>query len=87
MAAKPRKRWPWGSLIAAVLFFAIAIAVLIAIPGSPIDTSHQTSIPTPGAVTLPPTAPLPTSTSAPRPTRTAAPTQTTVLGASPSATP
>ena len=79
MAAKPRKRWPWGSLIAAVIFFAVAIAVLIAIPGSPIDTSHQTSIPTPGAVTLPPTAPMPI--------RTAAPTQTAVLGASPSATP
>jgi hypothetical protein len=85
MAAKPRKRWPWGSLIAAVLFFAIAVAVLKFVPGSPINTSHQTTVPTPGAVTLPATAPLPTAT--PAPTATIGPSTTVTPGASPSTTP
>lgn len=81
MAAKPRRRWPWGSLIAAVIFFAVAITVLIFVPPSPVDTSHQSTIPTPGAVTLPATAPLPTATFTPAPTRTV------VSGATPSTTP
>jgi hypothetical protein len=50
-----------------VVFFAIAIGVLVAIPSSPINRSHTTMPITPGVVTLPPTAPagtavLPTAT-------------------------
>lgn len=66
----PPRRQPsprWGSLIVMLVFFAIAIGVLVAIPSSPINRSHTTMPITPGVVTLPPTAPagtvvLPTAT-------------------------
>lgn len=47
----------WGSFVAMVIFFAVAIAVLVAVPTSPVNRSHTTMSITPGAVTLPPTAP------------------------------
>lgn len=61
----------WGSLVAMVIFFAVAIAVLVAVPSSPVNRTHMTMPITPGAITLPPTAP-----SAVTPTLTIAPNAT-----------
>ena len=61
----------WGSLVAMVIFFAVAIAVLVVVPSSPVNRSHTTVPITPGAVTLPPTAP-----SAMTPTLTVPPSAT-----------
>ncbi|HKV83862.1 MAG TPA: hypothetical protein VJN88_04860 [Ktedonobacterales bacterium] len=62
----------WGSLVVMVIFFAIAIGALVAIPSSPVNRTHTTTSITPGAVTLPPTAPASTATAV-QPTTTAHP--------------
>lgn len=72
-AQRERRSLRWGSLVAMVIFFAIAITILIAVPPSSINRSHTTTPITPGAVTLPPTAPpsvAPTLTVAPSATAT-----------------
>jgi hypothetical protein len=79
MAARAkRRRRRWGNLIVAVVLFAVAIAVLFAVPASPLDRTHVTSDTNPAQVTLPPTAPLPTPTISISPTtsRSATPTPT-----------
>lgn len=65
--ARPRGKSStrWGSLVAMIIFFAIAITVLIAVPSSPINRSRTTSPITPGAVTLPPTFAAATATQGP----------------------
>lgn len=70
--SRERRSLRWGSLVAMVIFFAIAVTVLVVIPSSPVNRSHTTTPITPGAVTLPPTAAPPTAT----PTMTVAPTTT-----------
>ena len=55
----------WGSFVAMVIFFAIAIAVLALIPSSPANRSHTTVTLTPGSVSLPPTAPASVAPTAP----------------------
>ncbi|MGH2486371.1 MAG: hypothetical protein ACRDHE_10190, partial [Ktedonobacterales bacterium] len=64
MNTPPRhKRSPrWGSLVVMVIFFAIAIGALVAIPSSPVNHSRTTMPITPGVVTLPPTAPAVSAT-------------------------
>jgi hypothetical protein len=70
MAAQRRGRWPWGSLMLALLLFVVGLAVILAVPASPVNSQHTSSITTPGTVSLPPTAPAP-GTAAP----TASPTR------------
>jgi len=79
-AQRRRRRLPWGSLVVAVILFAVAVVILLYIPSSPLDRSHTTiDTNNPGHITLPPTAPRAT------PTFTLSPT-TTPAGASPSPT-
>jgi hypothetical protein len=61
-AERTRRRRPIGSLIIAIMCLAIAIGLFIFVPASPINSSHASQVPTPGAVTLPPTAVPPTAT-------------------------
>lgn len=56
VSAKRRtRRVRWGSLLVAVLCIALAIAALLIIPSSPINSSHTQQETAPGSVTLPPT--------------------------------
>lgn len=71
-AGRETRSLRWGSLVAMVIFFAIAVTVLVAVPSSPVNRSRTTAPITPGAVTLPPTAAPPTVTA----TVTVAPTST-----------
>jgi hypothetical protein len=54
-----RSRGLHWSLLVAVVCLGLAIALFVLVPQAPgtINTSHTTSYPTPGSVTLPPTAP------------------------------
>lgn len=58
-------RWPWVSLLAAIIFFAVGTTILFVVPSSPIDRTHTISIATPGHVSLPPTAPTMVATTDP----------------------
>ena len=78
-AERQRRRRPWGSLIFAVVLFAVAIGVLLFVPSSPLDRTHVTLDTNPTQVSLPPTAPRATPT--PSVTVTGSP------ASSPSATP
>ena len=55
-ARRRRKRSAGRALLVALLFLALAVALIILIPRA-VDTSQASQIPTPGQVTLPPTAP------------------------------
>lgn len=56
MSAKRRtRRVRWGSLLVAVFCVALAVAVLVLVPSSPINSSHTQQQAAPGSVTLPPT--------------------------------
>lgn len=82
MATRRKSRRWLASLIAAIIFFAVAIAVLFLVPSSPINRSHASQDVTPVQVTLPPTAPLVTPTTHSSKTKTA----TSGAGATPTAT-
>jgi hypothetical protein len=62
MARRQKKRNAPRALLIALLFLALAVVLIAAIPRA-VDSSRATQIPTPGSVTLPPTAPAaPTAT-------------------------
>jgi hypothetical protein len=58
---RKRRRRPWGSLIFAVVLFAVAFGILLYVPASPLNRTHITSDTNPVG-TLPPTAPRATPT-------------------------
>ena len=62
--SRTRARGLRSGLLAALIGLGLAVALLIFVPQSPaaINSSHTTTYPTPGAVTLPPTAPAATPT-------------------------
>ena len=59
MAGRQKKRRPLRALLVALLFLAVAAALIVLIPRA-IDASRATQIPTPGQIVLPPTAPAAT---------------------------
>lgn len=59
MAGRQKKRSPLRALLMALLFLAVAAALIVFIPRA-IDASRATQIPTPGQIVLPPTAPAAT---------------------------
>ncbi len=65
-----RPRWRWWSLGAALVFFALAITILVVLPALSINRAHVTRDLAPAHATLPATAVPATSSSTPPDTST-----------------